>query len=48
MPKSKTKFQEKWLIEIDPSGHQYSLMSIMPVALSVERNLDVTIVVSYD
>ena len=25
MPKSKTKFQEKWLSEIDPSGYQYSL-----------------------
>ena len=25
MPKTKTKFQEKWLSEIDPSGHQYSL-----------------------
>ena len=25
MPKSKTKFQEKWLPERDPSGHQYSL-----------------------
>ena len=25
MPKSKTKFQEKWLSEIDPSGHHYSL-----------------------
>ena len=25
MPKSKTKFQEKWLSERDPSGHQYSL-----------------------
>jgi transposase len=25
MPKSKTKFQEKWLSETDPSGHQYSL-----------------------
>jgi hypothetical protein len=25
MPKSKTKFQEKWLSERDPSGHQYLL-----------------------
>jgi hypothetical protein len=25
MSKSKTKFQEKWLSERDPSGHQYSL-----------------------
>jgi hypothetical protein len=26
MPNSKTKFQGKWLSEIDPSGHQYSLL----------------------
>mgnify|MGYP003691680385 FL=1 len=25
MPKSKTKFQDKWLSGIDSNGHQYSL-----------------------
>lgn len=48
MPKSKAKFQEEWLSEIDQSGHHYSLMSTMPVSLPVERNLDVKLVVSYD
>jgi hypothetical protein len=52
MSKSKTRFQEKWMSEIDPPGHHPCgvgrvLMSIMPIALSVERNLDVTKGVSY-
>ena len=25
MPKSKAKFQDKWLSDIDSNGHQYSL-----------------------